>query len=61
MALKTKRKIKMKEDKVIDQIHKVREQIAKDCGFDAKKLVEHYLQRQKEKDGKVIYTPKEVS
>jgi hypothetical protein len=39
----------MKATEALDEIHKVREDIARKCDFDPRKLVDFYLERQKEK------------
>jgi hypothetical protein len=50
----------MKEDAVIERIRNVREEITKDCDYDAKKLVAHYRQRQEEKDNNQCRLEKEA-
>jgi hypothetical protein len=39
----------MKATEALDEIRKVREEIARKCDFDPRKLVDFYLERQKEK------------
>lgn len=36
-------------NKTIVEIRKVREQISKDCGYDSKRLVDFYIERQKKR------------
>ena len=36
-------------NETIAEIRKVREQISKDCGYDSKRLVDFYIERQKKR------------
>ena len=48
-------------NEIIAEIHRHREQVARACGYDAKKLMDHYRRREKESAGGkpplVSYTP----
>jgi hypothetical protein len=41
-------------DEIIEEIHAVRKQIAKECGYDFKKLVEHYKKLQAEHPERLV-------
>ena len=38
-------------NEIIAEIHRHREQVARACGYDAKKLMDHYRRREKESAG----------
>ena len=39
----------MPENEIIAEIHRHREAVARDCGYDAAKLMAHYRRREKER------------
>lgn len=43
----------MKAREALDEIRKTREEIARSCDFDPRKLVDFYLERQKKKSAEV--------
>lgn len=51
----------MKDDKAIEAIRTVREQISKECDYDPHKLVQHYMQRQTENSHRLRKTAKRSS
>jgi hypothetical protein len=40
----------MPENEIISEIHRHREAVARECGYDAAKLMAHYRRREKERD-----------
>ncbi len=42
----------MKPGKIIPEIYRHREQVARECGYDVKKLMNHSRQRESERDDK---------
>lgn len=50
-----------KADPVIDEIRQVRHEISERFGHDPKRLVAHYMELQKQYEGRMIKTSKEVA
>ena len=42
----------MNPENIIPEIHRHRENLARKCGYDVKKLMDHYRQREREHDTK---------
>ena len=42
----------MKPESIIPEIHRHRENLARECGYDVKKLMNHYRQREREREAK---------
>ena len=51
----------MKDDKAIEDIRNVRDQISQECDYDPHKLVQHYMRRQTKNAGKLRKTGKRSS
>lgn len=53
----------MKSNQTIEKIRKVREEISRVCNYDPRKLVDYYMERQKERESntKEMQLPKGVS
>ena len=47
-------KTKLWTDPIVDEVHKVREQLAREAGYDVRKLVARLRESQKEHGGQIV-------
>ena len=45
----------MRKDPIVEEIHLVREKIARECDYDLRQIMKHLRKREKQHAGRIVY------